>query len=147
MAAIGRSLQDAIMVDEAKPRRRAQNRWIGTSREARRVVAPAQEFLDTSYRELALIRVALSLRSEHRQALVKRALEQVPLAVAQRIELEQRAAEATADVASHSLIRDVRKALVRLKDELERAGDSLDDAAEINLQFDRLIFGEARDSP
>lgn len=133
------------MANEVKPRKRAQNSLVRSNRDARRIVAPAQKALDGWQRELAHIRTALALRSTHQHALIERALAVVPLVVAQRVELDQRAAETSSEVASHSLIRDVRRALSRLVDELEVVHEFYgnDDVASIVLQ--NRVGGAASD--
>ena len=99
---------------------RTENVSLRVAREAKAILEPTQQFLADQQIKLANTRAALALRSAPSSDLVERARASIQLIVAARVELEGRVERASLDVQQHSLVRDVRNALLRLKEEVDQ---------------------------
>ena len=105
------------------PRRRASHIGHVHNRAARLAVRDIQEHLSEWQHTVATLR-AVKLFGAHRSNASERAAQLIPLVLADRIELDTRLHSLEPAVASHSLPRDIRRALDRLHDDLRQLIDS-----------------------
>jgi hypothetical protein len=99
--------------------RRASSQEVAVRRSVALVVGTVQRDLARWHQQVAHLR-ALRNRGRDRHMVRLEAARIAPLVVAARINLEAELHHQRQAVATHSLIRDVQRALLRLSDELEQ---------------------------
>jgi hypothetical protein len=99
--------------------RRASREEVVLRKSVGPIIGPVQRDIARWYQQVAHLR-ALRNAGRDRQMVALEAARIAPLVVAARINLEAELHHQEQAVATHSLIRDVQRALLRLSDELEQ---------------------------